>query len=463
MNLRLAEIAEFISGRIEGEGNPRVRGCSIDSRTVKPEELFFAIKGPRFDGHNYLGEVAEKGAAGAVVSGALVEGLDLPHVRVPSPTRALGDLARAVRRRWGRPVLAVTGSIGKTTTREMIAAVLGSRRRVLRTVGNMNNELGLPLSLLRAEPYHDMAVLEMGMSAPGEIARLASIAEPNEGVITNVGPVHLEFFDSIAGIARAKEELLDGLVGDRRAYLNNDDSRVRAMARRFDGEIVTFGVRSAAAFRVTRIEHLGLEGTAFTVRHRRREVNFVLPLLGVHNVSNAAAAIAVGITHGMDWDELRRVVEGMAAERMRGQIVKFREGFAVIDDCYNSSPKALTEMIRLMPKIPGYERRVVVAGEMLELGAQSAKMHAACGKEAVKAGIDVIVGVRGDAAAFVRGAREAGASASRLMFVRDAVEAGDLLAEIVRKGDLVLIKASRGVALEQVIDTLRLSFASLEP
>ena len=463
MDLRLAEIAEFVGGKVETDSNPRVGGYSIDSRTLKPGDLFFAIKGPRFDGHDYLGEVARKGAAAAVVSTQALGSRSLPCVQVESPTRALGDLARAVRRRWGRPILAVTGSVGKTTTREMIATVLGANHRVLRTVGNMNNELGLPLCLLRAEPYHDMAVLEMGMSAPGEIRRLASIAEPNEGVITNVSPVHLEFFDSIDGIARAKAELLDGLVGERRAYLNNDDSRVRAMARRFDGEIVTFGVRSAAAFRVKRIEHLGLEGTAFTVRNGRREVNFVLPLLGVHNVSNALAAIAVGMTHGMDWDELRRVVEQMAPERMRGQVVRFREGFAVIDDCYNSNPKALTEMIRLLPKIPGFDRRIVVAGEMLELGADSAKMHAACGKEAVKAGVDIIVGVRGDAAALLQGARDAGADESRLVMVRDAVEAGDYVAATVTKGDLVLMKASRGVALEQAIDTLRLSFSSLEP
>jgi len=317
--------------------------------------------------------------------------------------------------------------------------------------------------LLRAEPYHDVAVLEMGMSAAGEIRKLASIAEPNEGVITNVSPAHLEFFKSVDEIANAKAELLEGLVGERRAYLNNDDSRIRAMAKRFDGEIVTYGVRSVAAFRATRIEPLGLEGTAFTLHHRRRDVNFVLPLLGEHNVSNAAAAISVGVTHDIEWDDIRLALEGMAPQRRRGSVIQFREGFSLIDDCYNSSPRGLTEMIWTLAKVPGFERRILVAGEMLELGDEGRKLHAACGKEAAKVGIELIVGVRGNAEALIDGAREAGVDESRLVFVRDAVEAGDFLARTVQTGDLVLMKASRGVGLEQAIDTVRLSFTSLEP
>ena len=464
MNLTLGEIAEHIGGPIDRSENLRVRGYSIDSRSIRPGELFFAIQGPRFDGHEFVGEAAQKGAAGVVVSARdCGRDVNLPRIRVDSTIDALQSLAWAVRRRWDRPVVAVTGSVGKTTTKEMVAAILGESFRVLRSVGNMNNEYGLPLCLLRAEPYHDLAVLEMGMSAAGEIRKLASIAEPNEGIITNVNPAHLEFFKSVGEIADAKAELLAGLVGERRAYLNNDDPRVRSMARRFDGEIITYGVRSVAAFRVKAIEHLGLEGTAFTLHHGRRDINFVLPLLGAHNVSNAAAAISVGVTHGIGWEELKRAVEGMVPERMRGNVVKFREGFALIDDCYNSSPKALTEMIRTLSKLPGFERRILVAGEMLELGDESSKLHAACGKDAAKAGIDLIVGVGGHAEALIEGAREAGMDASGLHFVRDAVEAGDLLIQTLRSGDLALMKGSRGVRLEQAIDTLRLSFSSMEP
>jgi UDP-N-acetylmuramoyl-tripeptide--D-alanyl-D-alanine ligase len=199
------------------------------------------------------------------------------------------------------------------------------------------------------------------------------------------------------------------------------------------------------------------------VHHGRRDVNFVLPMLGAHNVANAVAAISVGMTHGLEWDEVREAIEGMAPDRMRGTVIKFREGFAIVDDCYNSNPKALTEMIRLLVAMPGYERRILVAGEMLELGKESDRLHANCGKEAVKAGVDFIVGVGTGAEALVDGARQAGAEVGSLKIVRDAVEAGDLLTGLVRSGDLVLLKGSRGVKLEQAIDTIRLSFSSLEP
>ncbi len=464
MNLTLGEISADVGGQVVENAGLKVRGYSIDSRSIKPGELFFAIVGPRFDGHQYVEEARQKGAAGAVVSVERFGGNgDFPRIGVDSPVEALGQLARSVRRRWGRRIIAITGSVGKTTTKEMVATVLGGSLRVLRSVGNMNNEYGLPLCLLRAENYHDVAVLEMGMSAPGEIRKLTSIAEPNEGVITNVSPAHLEFFGSVDDIADAKAELLEGLVGDRRAYLNSDDSRVRAMARRFDGEIVTYGMRSVAAFRVTRIESLGLDGTAFTVHHRRRDVNFTMPLLGDHNVANATAAISVAATHGIEWDDIRRGVESVAPQRMRGSVIQFQEGFALIDDCYNSSPKGLTEMIRTLANISGHTRRILVAGEMLELGDRGRQLHAACGKEAARVGIDMIVGVRGDAEALIEGAREAGVDSDRLHFVRDAVEVGDFLVRTLQKGDLVLMKASRGVGLEQAIDTLRLSFSSLEP
>jgi UDP-N-acetylmuramoyl-tripeptide--D-alanyl-D-alanine ligase len=245
MNLQLDEIAKAAGGSLEGPGNVKVRGYSIDTRTLNPGDLFFAVKGPRFDGHAFVQQAMEKKAAGIVVeSGAAEPSASFSVIRVGSTVDALQDTARTVRRRWGQPIVGVTGSAGKTTTKEMIAAVLGKKFTVLRSIGNLNNEFGLPLCLLRVERYQTIGVLEMGMSAKGEIRKLASIAEPNEGVITNVNPVHLEFFDSIEGIAEAKAELLEGLMEPRLAYLNNDDSRVRAMARKFTGKIVTYGVKS---------------------------------------------------------------------------------------------------------------------------------------------------------------------------------------------------------------------------
>jgi UDP-N-acetylmuramoyl-tripeptide--D-alanyl-D-alanine ligase len=460
MNLTLEEINAAVGGTLEGPGNLKVKGYSIDSRTLKPGELFIAIKGPRFDGHQFVQQAIEKKAAAVVVE---QKAAVTPSIRVTSTIEALQNLARDVRRKWGMPIIGVTGSAGKTTTKEMVAAVLGKKFTVLRSVGNLNNEFGLPLCLLRVERYQTIGVLEMGMSAKGEIRKLASIAEPNEGVVTNVNPVHLEFFKSVDEIAVAKAELIQGLHDPKVAYLNNDDTRVRAMSHGFTGKVVTYGVKSAATFGAQRMRDLGLDGTAFTVRHAGKDYEFVLPLLGQHNVANAVAAIAVGATHEVPWDDMREAIGEMKPEKMRGEVIKFREGFAVIDDSYNSNPKALSEMIRFIGRVPGFQRKIVVAGEMLELGPEGTELHRDCGREAARAGLALVVAVQGRAKEILDGAREAGMDLSRLKYVRDAVQAGDVLARTVKKGDLVLIKGSRGVRLEQAINTLRAAFSSLEP
>ena len=463
MNLSLSEISEAVHGSLDGPGEVLVRGYGIDTRTLNPGELFFAIKGPRFDGHDFLAQASEKGAAGVVIeAGAIEASATFGVIRVGSTAQALQDLATAVRRLWGKPIVGVTGSAGKTTTKEMIASVLAKRYTVLRSVGNLNNEFGLPLCLLRAESDQTIGVLEMGMSAKGEIRKLASIAEPNEGVVTNVNPVHLEFFDSIDGIAEAKAELLEGLVAPARAYLNTDDPRVRNMASKVSGTVVTYGVSSPADFRADAIKDLGLGGSAFSVRHTGRTTDFVLPLPGVHNISNALAAIAVGVTHGVSWEDVRDAVGEMKPEKMRGQIHRFKQGFDVIDDSYNSNPKALIEMIRFVGKLTGYSRRIVVAGEMLELGKDSAALHRACGKEAAAAGVQILVAVQGMAREVLEGAREGGVASDRLTFVDNAAQAGDFLARTVTRGDVVLIKGSRGVRLEQALNSLRAAFPEVE-
>jgi UDP-N-acetylmuramoyl-tripeptide--D-alanyl-D-alanine ligase len=478
MNLTLEEISGAVGGTLEGPGNVKVRGYSIDSRTLNPGEVFFAIKGPRFDGHQFVNQALEKKAAAVVVETAgkgtlpaggdsLAKPQERPRegsvIQVSSTLEALQNLARAVRRRWGMTIIGVTGSAGKTTTKEMIAAVLGKKFTVLRSVGNLNNEFGLPLCLLRAERYQNIGVLEMGMSAKGEIRKLASIAEPNEGVVTNVNPVHLEFFKSVDEIAEAKAELLEGLHDPKVAYLNNDDSRVRAMARKFSGKIVTYGVKSVASFKVQQTQDLGLDGTAFTIHHGRHDLSFVLPLLGQHNVANAIAAIAVGVTHEVPFEQIREAIAELKPEKMRGQVIKFREGFAVIDDSYNSNPRALSELIRFIGRLQGYQRKILVAGEMLELGPEGPELHRNCGREAARAGLELIVAVQGQAKEILEGALEAGMDRSRLKFVRDALQTGDLLARTLKKGDVVLIKGSRGVKLEQALNTLRASFSSMEP
>ncbi|HET9129984.1 MAG TPA: UDP-N-acetylmuramoyl-tripeptide--D-alanyl-D-alanine ligase, partial [Terriglobia bacterium] len=294
MNLPLDEITKAVDGTLQGQGNVMARGYSIDTRTLNPGDLFFAIKGPNFDGHDFVRQAIEKKAAGVVVDANMAANFESDAgagvIKVCNPTASLQNLGQYVRRRWARPIIGVTGSAGKTTTKAMIGTVLSRKFKVLRTIGSLNNELGVPLTLLRLEPDHEIAVLEMGMSAKGEIRRLAEIAEPNEGLITNVNPVHLEFFKSVDEIAEAKFELLEGLFEPRTAYLNNDDSRVRAMARKFDGKIVAFGVKTASAYKVEDIQDRGIDGSTFTVHHGRRDIKFALPMFGTHNISNTLAA-----------------------------------------------------------------------------------------------------------------------------------------------------------------------------
>src|SRR6516162_208549 len=431
MNLTLEEISNAVGGVLNGPGSQKVTGYSIDSRTLQSGALFFAVKGPRFDGHDFVEQVFQKNAAAAVVEERATT-YSRSTIRVKSTVEALQTLATEVRRRWGKPIIGITGSAGKTTTKEMVAAVLGKKFTVLRSMGNLNNEFGLPLCLLRVERYQNIGVLEMGMSARGEIRKLASIAEPNEGLVTNVNPVHLEFFKSVDEIAEAKAELLEGLHDPKVGYLNNDDSRVRAMSRKFSGKIITYGIKSVAAFKVQQIQDLGLDGTAFTVHHDRRDLQFVLPLLGQHNVANALAAIAVGATHDVSWEQIREALAEMKPEKMRGQVVKFREGFAVIDDSYNSNPRALSEMIRFMGKLQGYQRKILVAGEMLELGPEGPELHRNCGREAAKAGIETIIAVQGQAREILEGALESRVDRARLKFVRDALQAGELLARTIK-------------------------------
>ena len=464
MNLRLDEINNAVQGGLEGPGDRQVSGYSIDTRTLKPGDLFFAVKGPRFDGHDFVTAAMEKGAAGAVIehgrTGTATAAFGI--VRVASTTGALAQLALAVRRLWGRPIIGVTGSAGKTTTKEMIAAVLSRKYNVLRSIGNLNNEFGLPLCLLRVQQDQTIAVLEMGMSAKGEIRKLASIAEPNEGVVTNVNPVHLEFFESIEGIAEAKRELIEGLTPPGTAYLNNDDPRVRTMAQGFKGKVVSYSIATDADFTATRIEDLGLGGSSFAVKHAGIEHSFVLPLLGQHNVLNAVAAIAVAATHQVPWSEIRSAIGSLKPEKMRGEVISLSQDISVINDSYNSNPKALTEMIRFLGRLRNASRKIVVAGEMLELGKDSRELHRACGKEAAEAGVSVVIAVQGMAREILEGAREAGMSAPQLIFAETSAQAGELLAGLVRTGDVILIKGSRGVKLEEALGPLKAAFDRAE-
>jgi UDP-N-acetylmuramoyl-tripeptide--D-alanyl-D-alanine ligase len=437
-----------------GPANERVvSGYSIDSRTMQAGDLFFAIQGERFDGHEFVVEALSQGAVAAVISKPQRERFSqcdsAKLIEVGKTLDALQQLARAVRDRWNGTVVAVTGSVGKTTTKEMIAKVLSAKYSVLKSHGNLNNHYGLPMQLLKVDTHHQFAVLEMGMSAAGEIAALARIAGPKYGVVTTVAPVHTEFFsDGIEGVARAKRELIEALPPNGVAFLNADDARVAAMRDHSLARVITFG-RSEADVRATNIQDRGIAGTAFTVQARGERAECSLRLIGAHNVTNALAAIAVGLEAGMALGECAAALEEMSAPDGRGQTLAL-DGASVINDCYNSNPLALDSMVTALAGVKA-ERRIVVAGEMMELGADAESLHAACGRHMATAGIHIVVGVRGNARTIVEGAVKAGVQA---LFLETPEAAGDWLAENLRSGDAVLLKASRGVKLERALQRL---------
>lgn len=460
MKLALEQIAYWVGGTLHGlkNGSPtrEATGYSIDSRTLKPGELFFAVRGDRFDGHDFVGSALERGASAAVVAKSKV--LELPEaVRqqtlliVDEPLITLQTLAAAVRRHWGKRVIGITGSAGKTTTKEAVAAVLGARFQVLKSQGNLNNGFGLPLQLLRLEPEHEVAVIEMGMSNAGEIEALARIAVPNWGVVTNVGNAHAEnFHDAIAGVARAKYELVASLPADGVAFLNCDDPYVSQFGRDFHGKTIYFGKGPCADLRADSLEELGIEGLRIHVRAGQHEADVQLRLLGQHNVSNALAAIAVGLEAGIPLDSCAAALATLEPGDKRGQTLAVREA-TIINDCYNSNPEALKAMIQTLMSMPG-QRHILVAGEMLELGHESEALHKSCGEAAASAGVDIVLGVRGNAAHIVEGARQAGAEA---IFVETPEQAGAWLRRNLRERDVVLLKASRGVRLERALDEMK--------
>jgi UDP-N-acetylmuramoyl-tripeptide--D-alanyl-D-alanine ligase len=453
MRLPLFRIAEFLSATGEFDREAVATAYSIDSRTIEAGQLFFAVKGDRFDGHDFVEQALQKGAVAAVVrQDSLPRYTNKDQLLAVDDTLfALQRLALAVRRLWGKPVVGVTGSAGKTTTKEAIAHVLSKRFRVLKSEGNFNNHFGLPLMLLKLEPEHDIAVIEMGMSHAGEITALAKIAEPEVGVVTNVAPVHLEFFDSIAGIARAKYELIASLPAHGTAVLNADDEYVSQFGRDFKGKVLTYGLALSADVRAENIGSDGGLGSAFEVIAEGFRQRATLPLVGAHNIHNALAAVAVALDRGMSPTEAVNALSSLSPADKRGQVVKVGN-ITVINDCYNSNPKALEAMVNALAAMPA-KRRIVVAGEMLELGSAAEQMHRESGKHIAEKKVDALIGVRGLAEPMVASAKQAGIAAK---FVATPQEAGEWLARETREGDVVLLKASRGVKLEKALETWKL-------
>ena len=462
-----AEIAAATGGRVTS-GNPahRVERWSIDTRSLQPGDLFVAIRGDRFDGHAFVAAALAAGAAGAVVTAAPVlpeagKGGPAPLlIEVADTTRALQDGGREMRRRAGAKVVAITGSAGKTTTKELAAAFLAAKYSVFRNKGNLNNHIGLPLSLLELRTRPDVAVVELGMNHAGEIRTLIGIAEPDVRVWTNVGDAHLGFFASADAIADAKGEILDQARPGDLLIANADDERIAARIRDFAGRTVTFGLSAAAEVRGSDVEHLGLDGMAATVTTPRGEMRMRTPLLGTGNLLNLLADAAVAIELGVPLPAIADRAASMAPAPHRGELLRLPGGITLIDDSYNSSPAALKRSLETLHAATGSARKIAVLGEMLELGAHAERLHQECGRAAADAGLSLLIAVGGDGAQWLAdSARRAGMAESAVLYVPTSNAASEIALRKVRPGDLILVKGSRGIRTDLVVDRLKAEFA----
>jgi UDP-N-acetylmuramoyl-tripeptide--D-alanyl-D-alanine ligase len=463
IELTPAAIAMAVGGELVGPGGDRrVAGFSFDTRTLGPGDVFLAIRAER-DGNAFAGDAVKKGASAVVISdrallrsGALAA---TPAVVVSDALEALQRLARYVRRASGAAVVAVTGSAGKSTTKEIAAELLAARYRVFRNKGNLNNHIGLPLSLLELRRGPDIGVLELGMNHSGEIRALVNICEPDVRVWTNVGLAHLEFFRSVDAIAEAKAEILDGAKPDNLLVANADDDRVMRHAATFTGRISTFGIERSADVRALHVRDLGVDGTAALVRTPVGEAEVHTPLPGIANLSNLLAAAAVALRFDVPLPEIAARAAGLKPIARRGEITR-SGGVTILDDSYNSNPRALSKALSTIAGETRYARRVAIVGEMLELGETSEALHRAAGEEAAQSGLAALVAVGGaPARALADGALQGGMNPSVVHYLKDSVAAADLAVTLIKAGDLVLVKGSRGIRMDVVADRLKAEFA----
>lgn len=453
---RLDELAARMKGiLIQGDAGRVFTDFGIDSRVTAPGGLFFAIQGVR-DGHAFVADAQRRGAAGAVISRPVALGpLDpwFALLRVADTTTALQDLAAGWLKEVNARVVGITGSVGKTTTKEFTATLLGRKFSLLKSEGNFNNHLGLALSLLKLRKDQRVAVLEMAMSAPGEILRLTRIAPPDVAVITNINPVHLAFFDSLEAIGRAKKEILEGAKKSAKAVLNADDALVMKMAKGFRGEKILFGYSDAADIRAERVEPRGLEGLDFTLRYGSRRAGLRLPFLTESYLQNflAACGVAFALTLGLE-EVVARAAELRAFAR-RGTVHRLRGGMVLIDDSYNSNPRALESALQGLGRIAA-RRRVAVLGDMLELGPRETEFHAQAGREVVASGWTFLATVGPLSRLTAEAAREAGLAPDRSLSFADADEASRALPARLEPGDLILVKGSRGMHTDRIADKI---------
>ncbi len=453
-----SQILQNLSGGlVQGDLGFPALGVSTDSRTIQPGNLFVALSGPHFDGRTFLSQAFERGAAGALVSTPCTRDsipVDKIIIEVEDTLKALGDLAHLWRKRFSVPVIALTGSNGKTTTKEMLAGILEPTGATLKNPGNLNNLIGLPLTLLGLGPEHRFAVLEMGMNRSGEIRRLSAIAVPTVGLITNIGPAHLEGLGSLEAIAQAKGELFEALTREDWAVINQDDPRILELSAVCQSQKITFGLNSRAEVRAEGIQPAG-SGVVFFLcfQGQRREIR--IPLPGRHNVSNAVAAAAVALVLGLSIDRIQRGLEDFSPPVHRLQVRPGRRGAHLLDDSYNANPASVQVALSTFQSLRQDRRGGMVLGDMLELGGFSLTAHQEIGTRIGDLGIDYLVTIGQHTPALMTEALKGDRPPSKAFHCSSPTELLEQLDRLIQAGDWVLIKGSHGMALETIVAALQ--------
>ena len=456
--LSVQKVIGAVNGRLlAGDPVSTISGVSTDTRSLKPGDLFIALKGEQADGHVYVRQAIESGAAGVLISdeSSLPAGSRSVAIKVDDPLWALGDLARYYRSLFKVRVVGITGSVGKTTTKEMLTTIAQRKWKVLKNAANYNNEIGLPLTLFQLDRSHEVVVLEMAMRGLGEIQRLASIAKPEIGVITNVGISHIERLGSQGSIADAKAELLGELPPDGVAILNAEDGYFEVMKERFKGKVVSFGSSKSADVIGARIKCLDRGQYRFVLLvSGQGAVEVTLPVLGHHNVYNALAAAAAANQLGMDLPTIREGLETVSPPDMRMEFTESKAGYAVLNDAYNASPASVIAALKTLHALKGYDRKVAVLGDMLELGDYAQKAHEDVGRALVESGVKKLIVVGRLAVGIADGARAAGLPNAAIKSYASSTEAAKKIKSHLRTGDAVLVKGSRAVKMEEIVRAL---------
>jgi UDP-N-acetylmuramoyl-tripeptide--D-alanyl-D-alanine ligase len=460
--LTIEEVLKATGGKLlQGKGSAFFQGISTDSRTVAEGELFIALKGSRFDGHHYALEALKKKAGGVLIEEDKVGNIRWNGYRsraviaVKDTLSALGDIAQNWRRRYRTPVVALTGSNGKTTTKEMIAASLETTFPILKTEGNLNNLIGLPLTLLTLTEKERVVVLEMGMNVPGEIRRLTEISEPDVGLITNIQKVHLEGMGNLERLKEEKGELFRRMRRDGTILVNQDDHRVMELAADYPGQKITFGIEHPAEVMAKEIRLRGVEGTSFTLILEGEVTEIHLRLLGRHFVPNALSAMAVACLFGVEMKQAKEALEHFQPFPMRMEVVPLKGGKTLIDDTYNANPNSMELALETLVEAKGKGRAIAVLGDMFELGEFTKEAHQQLGQRVNELSIDFLLTLGEEASLVVESAIRHGFPMERTKVVESHSGAISTLREMIRNGDWILVKGSRGMAMEKIVEVLK--------